>query len=221
MEIPVYSIAGQVIDHVAVDEVALGGVPNLDLIRQAVIMYEANRRVGTVKVKTRGDLQGSDRKPWRQKHTGRARQGTRNSPVWVGGGVAHGPRPRSYRQKMNRAARRRALYSAFLAKAQDGEVIAVDDLQLPEMKTREMAVILENLGADRTFLIVLADHDPELWRCTRNIQGSSMAAVRELNAYEMIRPRRVIFVLDALRNFLEEAAREIGAREEAGVSEDG
>lgn len=98
MEIPVYSIAGQIVSHVTVDEEALGGKPNMDLLRQALIMYEANRRVGTAQVKTKETVAGSGRKPWRQKHTGRARHGTRYSPIWVGGAVAHGPRPRDFRQ---------------------------------------------------------------------------------------------------------------------------
>jgi len=201
MEIPVYSIAGQVVDHLAVDEAALGGKPNMDLIRQAVLMYEANRRVGTAKAKNRHEVSGTARKPWSQKHTGRARHGTRTSPLWVGGGVAHGPRPRNWRQKMNKKARRQALNSAFLAKALDGEVLIVDNLE-------------------RTFLIVLPHHDAELWRCTRNIRGAAMMPCADLNAYEMIRPQRVIFTLEAARQFL---ARAGAARSEqnVGVSENG
>jgi len=225
MEIPVYSMAGQVIDHVAVDESALGGKPNRALIRQAIIMYEANKRVGTASAKTRREVAGTGRKPWRQKHTGRARHGSRTSPLWVGGGVTHGPRPRDFSKKMNRAARRRALYSAFLAKALDGEVMVLDRLELPEMKTREMANVLRNLGVDRTFLIVLQQHSPELWRCTRNIQGAAMMTYGDLNAYEMTRPHRVIFLLDAVRSFLAAAPGEQGVEQEvpaeAGVSANG
>jgi len=220
MEIPVYSIAGQVVDHLAVDEAALGGKPNMDLIRQAVLMYEANRRVGTAKAKNRHEVSGTARKPWSQKHTGRARHGTRTSPLWVGGGVAHGPRPRNWRQKMNKKARRQALNSAFLAKALDGEVLIVDNLELPQPKTSAMAAVLRALGVERTFLIVLPHHDAELWRCTRNIRGAAMMPCADLNAYEMIRPQRVIFTLEAARQFL---ARAGAARSEqnVGVSENG
>ncbi|MCK4283169.1 MAG: 50S ribosomal protein L4 [Candidatus Brocadiae bacterium] len=222
MDIPVYSMAGQVVDHVAVDESALGGKPNMELVRQAIIMYEANKRVGTAKTKKRDEISASGRKVWRQKHTGRARHSTRASPLWVGGGVAHGPRPRDFRQKMNKAARRKALYSAFLAKAIDGEVMVLDRLELPELRTREMVAVLRNLGVDRTFLIVPDRHDPDLWRCTRNIQGAAMRTSRELNAYEMIRPSRVIFTLEAIRQFLAGAAQvERPAREEVEVGEDG
>lgn len=222
MEIPVYSIAGQVVDHVTVEESALGGRPNMDLLRQAVLMYEANRRVGTASVKTRSTVAGTGAKPWAQKHTGRARHGTRTTPLWRGGAVAHGPRPRDYRQKMTKAARRRALASAFLAKAMDGEVMAVDGLELPEPKTRQMATILRNLGVRRSFLIVLHQHDADLWRCTRNIPGAAMMTYGEMNAYEMIRPNRVIFTLEAIRSFLREATGAAeAATEPVGASEDG
>jgi large subunit ribosomal protein L4 len=218
MEIPVYSIAGQVIDHLAVDEAALGGRPNMELIRLAVLMYEANQRVGTAMAKNRHEVSGSGRKPWPQKHTGRARQGMRTSPIWVGGGIAFPPRPRDYRQKMNKKARRQALNSAFLAKALDGEVLVVDRLELPEMKTGAMAAVVRALGADRNFLIVLHENNPELWRCTRNIRGAAMTACSDLSVYGMIRPQRVIFTLDAVRQFLAEAVAG-KSQESVGVSE--
>jgi large subunit ribosomal protein L4 len=215
MDIPVYSVAGQVVSHVTVEESALGGAPSKDLVRQAILMYEANQRVGTVGVKTKETVAGSGRKPWPQKHTGRARHGTRVSPIWVGGAVAHGPKSRDYRQKMPKSARQRALCSAFLMKASDGEVIAVEGLALPEAKTKQMGAILRNLGVRRSFLVVVADNNPELWRCTRNIRGAAMLTYRELNAYEMIRPGRVIFALEAIQRFLQEAASAAGAPAEA------
>jgi large subunit ribosomal protein L4 len=219
MEIPVYSMAGQVVGQIAVDEAALGGRPNMHLIRQAVIAYEANQRLGTAKTKTRGELSRSDRKPWRQKHTGRARHGTRNSPLWVGGGVSHGPVPREHRQKMNKVARRGALCSAFLAKALDGQVLAVEAFQLPAAKTRQMAAVLRNLGVARSFLMVLEEHDPLLWQCTRNIEGSAMTTSGELNAYEMIRPEKVIFSRKAIERFLKAVATTPG--EQAGEGQNG
>lgn len=214
MEIPVYSLAGRVTDHVTVDESALGGEPNLELIRQAVLTYESNQRVGAAKTKTRHEVAGSGRKPWPQKHMGRARHGTRTSPIWVGGGITHGPQPRDFSKKMNKKARRRAVYEAFLAKALDGEVMAVDRLELPEPKTREMAAVLEMLGVERSFLIVLPEPDPVLWRCTRNIPGSAMLTCSELNAYQMIRPKQVVFVRKALEQFLRPVA---GSETKAGV----
>ncbi len=221
MEIPLYNTEGEALESVQVDESLLGGEPNLTLIRQAVLAYEANQRVGTASAKRRREVVRSRRKPWPQKHTGRARHGDRGSPLWVGGGVAHGPRPRDYSKKMNRKSRRRAAYAAFVAKARDGEVVAVEELRLPEPKTRHMAEIMHNLDADRTFLVVLPEHDARLWRCTRNIPGSAMTTWRELNAYEMIRPGRVIFTLDALQQFLEAAPDRQDTRQNQEVRADG
>ncbi len=222
MEIPVYSVEGEIVEQFPIDVEALGGAPNLDLIRQAVLAHEANSRVGTVRAKKRDEIIRSGRKPWRQKHTGRARHGDRGSPIWVGGGQAHGPRPRSFRQKVNKKARRRATYSAFLAKALYGEVMAVERLQLPQPKTREMARILKQLGVERTFLIVLPEHDELLWRCTRNIKNSAMTRWQDLNAYSLIRPRRVIFAAEALGRFVEAApaALQTGSQS-VGVSNNG
>jgi large subunit ribosomal protein L4 len=225
MDIPVYSTAGEAVGQFAVDEDALGGSPNMELLRQAVLMFEANQRTGTVSAKRIDEVNKTSNKPWRQKHTGRARHGDRRSPLWVGGGAAHGPRPRNYRKKMPKAARRRAVCSAFLAKARDGEVIAVQDLSLPEPRTREMAAVLRNLGVQRSFLVVVPEHDAELWRCTRNIPGAAMRPCSDLNAYEMIRPSRVIFSLGALERFVAEYGRGEAAAtsegEEVGVSENG
>ncbi len=222
MEIPVYNSQGEQVDLAQVDETVLGGKPNLVLIRQAIVMYEANARSGTAQAKTRSEVVRSTRKPWRQKGTGRARHGDRGSPIWKGGGVTHGPRARDYRQKMSSKARRRALHSAFLAKAADAEVIVIDRLELPEPKTRHMAAILDRLGVDRTFLVVLPDYDATLWRCTRNIEGADMTSWSDLNTYAMIRPRRVIFTREALDQFLEAAAREHAPAAPAGeVRDDG
>jgi len=222
MEIPIHNTDGEVVEQLQVDEAALGGVPNRELIRQAIVAHEANSRVGTARAKMRDEVVRSRHKPWRQKHTGRARQGDRGSPIWKGGGVTHGPRPRDFRQKMNKKARRRATYSAFLAKGLDAEVLAIDNLELPRPKTREMTGILKRLRVERTFLIVLSEYDEILWRCTRNIEGSAMTRWQDLNAYEVIRPQRVIFAADALRQFLD-AAPEFAQQEPptVGVSNDG
>jgi large subunit ribosomal protein L4 len=230
MDIPVYSIAGQIISHVTVDEAAFGGRPNREVVRQALLMHEANQRVGTHQVKTKRTVAGSDRKVWAQKHTGRARHGNRSVPLWVGGGVAHGPSPRDYRQKLPRAARQLALCSAFLMKARDGQVLAVEGLTLAEPKTKQMAAVLRHLGVTRSFLIVLHESTPELWRCTRNIPGAAMLTYKDLNAYEVIRPDRVVFTTEAIGRFLQEAAvapaaqgAEVAAVPQgpAGVSQDG
>ncbi len=209
IQVPVYNMEGELLSHVELDEAVLGGKVNWDVLRQAVIAYEANRRQGTAKTKTRGEVSYSDRKPWPQKHTGRARAGSRASPIWVGGGVVHGPRPRHYFQKLNRKMRCKALASALLAKLQAGQVKVLDSLQLREPKTRQVARILKNLRVERSFLVVVPAYDELLWRCTQNIRGAAMSSARELNAYEVLRAHELVFTREALKQYL-------GAKRDSG-----
>lgn len=206
MNIPVYSAAGEKLGEFDVDEAALGGRVNRDVLRQAVLAYEANKRVGTAKTKTRGDKSHSDAKLYRQKHTGRARAGSRNSPTRVGGGVAHGPVPRDYSQKLNKKMRRLAVRSAVLAKMRDDEVKIVEKLELSGPKTREMARVLRGLGIERSFLLVLPQKDDQIWLATRNIEGSAVMSVEELNAYDLLRARQVVFTQAAIEKLLALAA---------------
>lgn len=197
IQLPIYNMAGEQQEELALDEARLGGEVRSAVLRQAVLTYEANQRAGTAKTKTRAETSYSNAKPWPQKHTGRARAGSRNSPIWVGGGVTFGPQPRDYSKKMNKKMRLRAVASALLGKLQSGDVAIVEDLALSQPKTREMADILEALGVERSFLIVLPEHDALLWRCTRNIPGSAMMAARELNAYRLLWAHDVIFTREA------------------------
>lgn len=216
LKVPIYNMAGESQGEQEVAEDCLGGDIRPEVLRQAIVTYEANQRNGTACAKTRSETSYSNAKPWPQKHTGRARAGSRNSPIWVGGGVTFGPRPRDYSKKMNTKMKHRALASALIAKMRDDEVMIVDRLELSQPKTREMAGILESLGVERTFLVILPDHDRLLWRCTRNIPGSAMMAEREVNAYEMVKARDVIFTRDAfdqMVNRLEESIGQAGGQE--------
>ena len=204
LEIPIYNVSGEVADQIEVDESLFGGRIHKEVLRQAVVTYEANQR----------EVAGSGQKPWPQKGTGNARAGSRQSPIWVGGGITHGPAPRDYSKKMNKKARRKALASALLGKMRDGEVKVVENLDLPQPKTRAVATILENLGVEKTFLVVLDDHDEVLWRCTRNIPGSAMMTVRELNPYQVLRPKEVIFTKAAFDSLLERAKAMVAGAEE-------
>ena len=134
-------------------------------------MYLANQRQGTASTKTRAEVRGGGRKPWRQKGTGRARHGSIRSPIWVGGGVVFGPKPREYRQAMPKKARRAALRSALSAKVRDGELIVSESLTLAEPKTKQMAAVLGRLSAERKPLIVLAERDRNVELSTRNLPG--------------------------------------------------
>jgi len=198
IELPVHDRTGAVVGNVTVDEADFGGQVRREVLRQAILMYEAARRVGTASTKTRGQVKYSHRKPWRQKGTGRARAGFRGSPIWRGGGVVFGPHPRDYRFKMPKKAVWRATASAYLAKLQDGEVVVIDRLEAQEPKTREMAATLKNLGIERTCLVAIERHDANVWKSARNIPGISVKPVAEINAHDLVRHRQLLITRPAL-----------------------
>lgn len=202
IEVPVLDIGGKPQGTIAVDEAKLGGKVHARLLRDYVVMYEANQRVGTAATKTRAEREGSGRKPYRQKGTGLARAGSIRSPIWRGGGRVHGPKPRDYSYQMPRQAKRLALRSAVLAKLRDGEVAVVDKLELPQPKTKLMAATLKNLGIAGSCLIVLPKHDETIWKSARNLPSIHVSTLADLNAYIVLRPKKVLFTKEALDQFL-------------------
>ena len=202
IQISVLDSAGKQVDAVSLDEEQLGSRVRPQLLHQAVVMYEANRRVGTASAKTRAEVNGSGRKPRRQKGTGWSRGGSFQSPVWRGGGVVFGPKPRDFSRRMPKAARRLALKSALLAKFQDQEVTVIDEFDLPFIKTREMVSLLSRLGMSGTGLIVTADRDEVVWKSGRNIPGVTVRPSGDLNAYVVLRHARVLMTQDALDRVL-------------------
>lgn len=206
MEIPVYDIQGATVETMQFDESVLGKTVHYELLHRAVVMYEANRRVGTASAKTLSEVVGSTRKPWRQKGTGRARVGSRRNPIWTGGGVAFPPKPREFRQSMPKKARRLALKSALLGKLRDDEIKVVDTLSQDAPKTKEMADALRNIGIDASCLVVIAEHHPILHKSFRNIPSVELLPLCELNAYAVLRRKYVLFTKDALTALAGETA---------------
>ena len=199
MEIPVYSKEGEKIDNLQLDDKKFGGPIRKKLLRDAVIMYEANKRQGTASTKTKGEVAGGGRKPWTQKHTGRARAGSIRSPLWKGGGVSHGPKPRDYSFAIPKKARRLALYTALSAKARDNELIVIDDLNFDIPKTKQMVGILKALNMDNSScLIVVSRANETVWKSARNIPSVKVMTSTELNAYEVLRPKKVLLTKEAL-----------------------
>ncbi|OHB41293.1 MAG: 50S ribosomal protein L4 [Planctomycetes bacterium GWB2_41_19] len=199
MEIPVYSKEGEKIDNLQLDDKKFGGPIRKKLLRDAVIMYEANKRQGTASTKTKGEVAGGGRKPWTQKHTGRARAGSIRSPLWKGGGVSHGPKPRDYSFAIPKKARRLALYTALSAKARDNELIVIDDLNFDIPKTKQMVGILKALNMDNSScLIVVSRANETVWKSARNIPYIKIMTSAELNAYEVLRPKKVLLTKEAL-----------------------
>jgi len=202
IEVPVYNQAGQQVDKVQVDEQKLGGEVRKQLLKQALVMYHANRRQETVRTKSRGEVEGSTRKIFRQKGTGNARMGTIRQPVRKGGGHAKSKRPKDWRQEMPKKARRAARNSAILAKLQSSQVRVLDALKLDQPKTRLMAQVLKALGIDRSCLLALADHDPAVERSARNLAQTQLTTVAQLNAWDILRNRTLLLTRAGLEKIL-------------------
>jgi large subunit ribosomal protein L4 len=175
-------------------------------MHQVVVAHLANMRVGTHNTKDRGDVRGGGRKPWRQKHTGRARAGSNRSPVWVGGGVAHGPHPRDYHQKVNRKVRRIALRSALTLKVQESNMIVVDKFRLDAPKTREIVNFLSKLDASNKPLFLLHESNAPVIKSAGNIPGATVLHVDSINVYDILNHVKLIATPEAIRK-LEEVFR--------------
>lgn len=201
MDIPVYNKEGEKKESVQLDEKKFGGPVRSTLLRDAVNMYEANMRQGTASTKTRGEVAGGGKKPWVQKHTGRARAGSIRSPLWKGGGVSFGPKPRDYSYAIPKKARKIALFSALTARVRDNELIVVEDLNFDTPKTKQMIRVLKALGInDEKCLIVIPKADKIVWKSARNIPSVKITTSAELNAYEVLKPAKILLTKEAISN---------------------
>ena len=202
IDVPVYNQAGQEVERFRLDEAALGGEVNKALLKQALVMYHANQRQGTVATKARGAVAGSTRKLYRQKGTGNARTGGIRNPIKVGGGHAKQKVPKDWRLGMPKKARRAARNSALLSKFQSGEVKVVSDIKLDAPKTREVAKIFKALGIDRSCLLAVNGRDEALERSARNIDRTTLTTVAQLNAWDILRNRTVLLTKDGLEQLI-------------------
>ncbi|HEC23979.1 MAG TPA: 50S ribosomal protein L4 [Chloroflexi bacterium] len=198
MKLPVKDIKGREVDEVELPADIFEAPINVGLMHQAYVRQMANARLGTHKTKSRGEVNRTKKKWYRQKGTGRARHGSRNAPIFVGGGVAHGPRPRSYRKKMPKKMRRAALRAALSAKAAEGEIVLVDKLDIPTPKTREMADILYTLVGDASALVLLPEANENVQLSLRNLPDARYLRASYLNIRDLLKFDRVIIPLAAL-----------------------
>ncbi len=180
-------------------DAVFGAEPNEPLVHQVVVAHQANQRAGTHKVKGRGEVSGSGRKPWRQKGVGRARVGSRRSPLWRGGGTVHGPQPRSYRQRLPRKMVAAALRSCLSARLAESCITVVSDLDLETHKTRDFRGALEALGLGRNVLVVETDPGRNLQLSSRNLPEVKLATIAQLNAYVILKYRRILMSERAAR----------------------
>ncbi|EJY56856.1 50S ribosomal protein L4/L1e [Alicyclobacillus hesperidum URH17-3-68] len=195
--VAVLNTAGQQVSELQLSDKIFGAPVRLDLMHQVVLQYLAARRAGTHKVKNRAAVSGGGRKPWRQKGTGRARQGSIRAPQWKGGGVVFGPTPRSYAFSVPKKVRRLALYSALSSKVAEGKIIVLDDLQLNQPKTKEMVSVLKNLNVGKA-LIVDGEKKEPLYRSSRNIPGVKYMDAAGINVYELLRHDHLVLTKDAV-----------------------
>lgn len=198
-KVAVYNIAGTKTGEIELNDNVFGVEVNEAVLHQAVVMQQANQRLGTAATKTRGLVRGGGRKPWRQKGTGRARSGSNRSPVWVGGGTTFGPQPRSYAFSMPRKARRLAIKSALSAKVLAGELLVMESIEFSEPKTKSVVTMLDNLkvGDDKA-LIVVAEQNENVEKSSRNIPGVKSITSLGLNVIDLLYHDKVLITKDAV-----------------------
>lgn len=197
-KVAVYNVSGAQVGEVELSESVFGIEPNTHVLHEAVVMQQASLRQGTHKVKTRAEVRGGGRKPWKQKGTGRARQGSIRSPQWKGGGIVFGPTPRSYGYKLPKKVRRLAIKSALSSKVLDNDIIVLDQLSLAQPKTKEFAAILKNLNVERKALIVTSAFDENVALSTRNIPGVKFLSAEGLNVLDVLVYDKLIITKEAV-----------------------
>ncbi len=197
-KISVYDIKGNVVADTELSDAVWGIEPNVPVMHTMVVNYLANQRQGTQSTLTRTEVSGGGRKPWRQKGTGRARQGSTRAPQWTHGGIALGPKPRSYRFTVNKKVRRLAMKSALSSKLAEGGVIVLSAIDFETIKTKNVTEMLKALGAEGKALIVNTGVDEKLIKSARNIPGVKTALVNTLNVYDILNHDKFIVVKDAV-----------------------
>ena len=195
--VSVYNMEGKEVGTVELNDAVFGVEINEHLVHMAVVQQLANNRQGTQKAKTRSEVSGGGRKPWRQKGTGHARQGSTRAPQWKGGGVVFAPVPRDYSFKLNRKEKRAALKSALTSRVQDGKLIVVDELKFDEIKTRKFKAVMDNLKVNKA-LVVLADNDEKVVMSARNIPAVKTTQVNTINVYDILKGDTLILTKDAV-----------------------
>jgi len=196
--VSVYNMEGKEVGNIELNDAIFGVEVNEHLVHMAVLQQLADKRQGTQKAKTRSEVSGGGRKPWRQKGTGHARQGSIRAPQWKGGGVVFAPVPRDYSFKMNKKEKRAALKSALTDKAQAGNLIVVDELKFDEIKTKKFAEVMNNLKATRKALVVLADNDQNVVLSARNLAEANTTLTNTLNVYDIVNARTLVLTKDAV-----------------------
>ena len=202
-KVDVYNIEGKKVSDVELKEEIFGIEPNEAIVHSVLVNYLANQRQGTQSTKTRAEVRGGGRKPWRQKGTGRARQGSIRAPQWIKGGIALGPKPRSYKYTVNKKEKRLAIKSLLSSKVLENELIVIDNIQLKEIKTKEMVRILENIKAEGKTLIMLPEREEKVQKSARNIEGVKTTLVNTINVYDLLKYKNLVITMDTVKKLEE------------------
>ena len=202
-KIDVYDIKGKKVSEVELSEEVFGIEPNEEIVQAAVVNYLANQRQGTQSTKTRAEVRGGGRKPWRQKGTGRARQGSIRAPQWIKGGIALGPKPRSYRYTINKKERQLAIKSVLSSKVLENQLTVVDKIAFDEIKTKNMVAALNNLKVEGKTLVMLPEKNENVQKSARNIEGVKTTLVNTINVYDLLKYNKLVVTLDAVKKLEE------------------
>ena len=196
--VSVFDMNGKKVSDLALAESVFGIVPNASAMHLCVVNYLANQRQGTQSTRTRSEVSGGGKKPWRQKGTGRARQGSTRAPQWTHGGIAHGPKPRENGFSINKKVRRLAMKSAFSSKVAADELVVLDEFKLDEIKTKEVVKVFAALETGKKVLLVLPENNDVLYRSARNIAGAKVATVNTLNVYDILNCDTMVVLKDGI-----------------------
>ena len=199
-KVDVYDISGKKVDTIELNEQVFGIEPNEAIVHSVITNYLANQRQGTQSTKTRAEVRGGGRKPWRQKGTGRARQGSIRAPQWIKGGIALGPKPRDYAYTVNKKEKRLAIKSVLSSKVLENELVVVDSL---DMKTNEMVKALNNLKVEGKALILLPEKNENVQKSARNIEDVKTTLVNTINVYDLLKYNKLVVTLDAVKKLEE------------------
>ena len=202
-KVDVYDIQGKKVSTVDLKEEIFGIEPNEAVVHSVLVNFLANQRQGTQNTKTRAEVRGGGRKPWRQKGTGRARQGSIRAPQWIKGGIALGPKPRSYKYQVNKKEKRLAIKSCLSSKVLEKELVVVDSLPLKEIKTKEMVNALTNLKVEGKTLILLPERNETVQKSARNIEGVKTTLVNTINVYDLLKYKNLVITLDTVKKLEE------------------
>lgn len=202
-KVDVYNIEGKKVSDIELKEEIFGIEPNENIVHSVLVNYLANQRQGTQSTKTRTEVSGGGKKPWRQKGTGRARQGSIRAPHWVGGGVALGPKPRSYSYRVNKKEKRLAIKSILSSKVLENKLVVVDAIDLKEIKTKNMVNALTNLKVEGKTLILLPEKNENVQKSARNIEGVKTSLVNTINVYDLLKYTNLVITLDTVKKLEE------------------